>query len=45
MVKFILKRLLWVIPVMLGVIFIVFAIDRFSPGDPVAAELGSGYTQ
>ena len=45
MVKIILKRLLWVIPVMLGVIFIVFAIDRFSPGDPVAAELGSGYTQ
>lgn len=43
--KFIVKRLLWVIPVMLGVIFIVFAIDRFSPGDPVAAELGSGYTQ
>ncbi len=45
MAKFIIRRLLWVIPVMLGVIFIVFAIDRFSPGDPVAAELGSGYTQ
>lgn len=45
MIRFIIRRLLWVIPVMLGVIFIVFAIDRFSPGDPVAAELGSGYTQ
>lgn len=45
MAKFILHRLLWVIPVMLGVIFIVFTIDRFSPGDPVAAELGVGYTQ
>lgn len=45
MLKFIVRRLLWVIPVMLGVILIVFAIDRFSPGDPVAAELGSGYTQ
>lgn len=43
--KFILKRLLWVIPVMLGVVLIVFAIDRFTPGDPVAAALGSGYTQ
>lgn len=45
MLKFILRRLLWVIPVMLGVILIVFTIDRFAPGDPVAAALGSGYTQ
>ena len=45
MAKFIIKRLLWVIPVMLGVVFIVFAIDRFAPGDPVAAELGGSYTQ
>lgn len=45
MVKFVIRRLLWVIPVMIGVIFIVFAIDRFSPGDPVAAELGGTYTQ
>jgi peptide/nickel transport system permease protein len=45
MARFIIRRLLWVIPVMLGVIFIVFTIDRFSPGDPVAAELGGSYTQ
>lgn len=45
MVKYIIRRLLWIIPVMLGVIFIVFSIDRFSPGDPVAAELGGTYTQ
>lgn len=45
MCRFTLSRLLWVIPVMLGVIFIVFTIDRFAPGDPVAAELGAGYSQ
>ena len=45
MAKYIIKRLLWVIPVMLGVLFIVFTIDRLAPGDPVAAALGSGYTQ
>lgn len=30
---------------MFGVILIVFTIDRFAPGDPVAAELGGTYTQ
>ena len=45
MAKYIVRRLLWIIPVMLGVILIVFTIDRFSPGDPVAAELGGSYTQ
>ena len=45
MAKFILRRLLWIIPVMLGVVLIVFTIDRFAPGDPVAAELGGTYTQ
>lgn len=34
MAKFILRRLLWVIPVMLGVVLIVFTIDRVGPGDP-----------
>ncbi len=45
MVKYIIRRLLWIIPVMFGVVLIVFTIDRFSPGDPVAAELGGSYTQ
>lgn len=45
MAKFILRRLLWVIPVMLGVVLIVFTIDRVGPGDPVAAALGGTYTQ
>lgn len=42
--KFILKRVLWMIPVLLGVLFIVFTINRLTPGDPVAAILGSQYT-
>jgi len=33
------------IPVMLGVVFIVFSINQLSPGDPVVALLGSNYTQ
>jgi peptide/nickel transport system permease protein len=33
------------VPVLLGAIFIVFAINEVDPGDPVAALLGSGYTQ
>ena len=45
MLKFILKRLLWMIPVVLGVLFIVFALSRITPGDPVVALLGSDYTQ
>lgn len=45
MVKYFLKRILLMIPVLLGVIFIVFTINQFSPGDPVAALLGGNYTQ
>ena len=33
------------IPVLLGVVFIVFTINHFGPGDPVAALLGGNYTQ
>ena len=32
------------IPVLVGVLFIVFTINHFSPGDPVATLLGSNYT-
>ncbi|MGI6326594.1 MAG: ABC transporter permease [Saccharofermentanales bacterium] len=45
MIKYIIKRVLWIIPVLLGVLFIVFTIDRLTPGDPVVALLGSNYTQ
>ena len=33
------------IPVMLGVVFLVFTINYFTPGDPVVSLLGSNYTQ
>ena len=45
MTKYIIKRILWVIPVMLGVLFIVFTISYFTPGDPVMAMLGTNFTQ
>lgn len=45
MIKFIVKRLLWMIPILLGVIIIVFTIEYVSPGDPVANILGTNYTQ
>ena len=43
--KYVLKRVLLMIPVLLGVIFIVFAINHFMPGDPVISLLGNNYTQ
>jgi len=43
--RYIIKRLLWVIPVMLGVLLIVFTISYLAPGDPVRTALGSGFTE
>ncbi len=45
MLKYILKRLLMAIPVLLGVTFIVFTIMSFTPGDPVQTMLGDNYSQ
>lgn len=45
LVKYILRRLLALIPVLLGVVFIVFTINQLSPGDPVVGLLGSNYTE
>lgn len=44
MYKYILKRLLALIPVLIGVTFIVFCIMSFSPGDPARMLLGAGAT-
>lgn len=44
MLKFIQKRLLALIPVLIGVTFVVFTIMHFSPGDPAAMRLGSDAT-
>ena len=40
MYKYVLKRLLMLIPVIIGVTFIVFFILNLSPGDPAAIILG-----
>lgn len=45
MVKYILKRLLGMIPVLLGIILIIFIINSFAPGDPVLTILGTEFTQ
>jgi peptide/nickel transport system permease protein len=39
-IQFILRRLLISIPVVFGVVFIVFVLARIVPGDPCAAALG-----
>ncbi len=38
--KYILKRLLWMIPVILGISFILFSILEITPGDPAVMILG-----
>lgn len=45
MLRFILKRLLAIIPVVLGVLLIVFSVMRMAPGDPAMAALGNRYTE
>lgn len=45
MLKYITKRILWLIPVLLGVTILVFSIMYFTPGDPAMNALGSGATE
>lgn len=45
MVKQICKNVLMVIPTILAVIFIIFAINYFTPGDPVAVFYDFDYTE
>lgn len=42
MSKYVLKRLLHIIPVLIGVTFLVFVLLSLSPGDPAQAILGVG---
>ena len=44
MLRYILRRLLMMIPVLVGVTFIVFFILALTPGDPAAIILGEGAT-
>ena len=45
MIKYILKRLLAMIPVILALTFVVFSIMHMTPGDPTAIILGNEYTE
>lgn len=40
MTRFIIRRLLLSIPVLLGIVFLVFSLARLIPGDPCVAALG-----
>lgn len=42
MFQYIVKRILWLIPILLGVTFLVFTIMYLSPGDPAMLILGEG---
>jgi len=42
--KYVIKRLLWMIPVLLGIAVVIFTIMYFCPGDPAAVILGNGAT-
>ena len=44
MVKYILKRILWMIPVLLGVIVSIFTLLSFTRGDPAAVFAGTDPT-
>jgi len=44
MIRYVVRRLLALIPVVLGVIFIVQLIFHFSPSDPTVVILGNEYT-
>ena len=45
MSKYILKRLLQLIPVLIGVITIVFILNQLMPGDPARMLAGEGATE
>src|SRR5665648_117018 len=45
MYKYILKRLLMMIPVLLGVMMVIFIIIEITPGDPARIMLGESATE
>ena len=45
MIKYLIRRVLLTMPVLLGVATLVFALIHFIPGDPAQAMLGEGASQ
>ena len=45
MLRYVIKRLLLLIPIILGVSAIIFALKTFTPGDPARQILGNDATQ
>lgn len=45
MIKYILKRILYLIPILLGVSAIIFALKTITPGDPARQILGNDATE
>ena len=45
MLRYIVKRLLWMIPTILGILLIIFTINDLMPGDPALNSLGANYTE
>lgn len=45
MTKYIIRRLILIIPILLGVSFILFCIMNLTPGDPAQLLLGETYTE
>lgn len=43
MLQFVIRRLLWAIPTLLGVFTVIFLLTYLMPGDPVRAVLGEQY--
>ena len=42
MITYIIRRILLMIPTILGITIMVFAISRLAPGDPVSLSMGPG---
>ena len=45
MVRYVFKRLLLMIPVLLGVSLLIFALQAITPGDPARLMLGDEATE
>ena len=45
MIKYIIRRLLLMIPVIIGVTLLIFLLQAFTPGDPASLALGSDATE